>query len=269
MVGYNMKSKTTQDYANPLVDVAFKRLIALKGEGGSSVALSLMNSMVPDFKDKPIKSLKAAPKDIQIPKNKGVLALCMDFHAINNRGEHLIVELQLRRHICFDERVLFYAARTYSHQIGKKVSIKGDWYNNLKKTYAIQILGYDSNKIIGITGKNVEDSLVDRIKGHNMKPGDFVKHYVMTDRFSGQEIDHLQIIQIELPRAESLDLFPPRRDFTEQMWWLSLFNHSNEYTQEYINKLCKEGIMPRAIQEGLERIKMDKWEPGVLKDYDR
>ena len=110
---------------------------------------------------------------------------------------------------------------------------------------------------------------MDRVAKHPMKAGDFMKHYVMTDRFSGQQIDHLQIIQVELPRAESLNLFPPSPEFTEQRWWLSLLNNSKEYTEEYIEKLYKEGVMPRAIHEGLERIKIDKWNPSLLKDYNR
>jgi hypothetical protein len=264
-----MYFETNQDYANPLVDVAFKRLISLDGEGGDSVALSLLNSLVPDFQENPLKSLKSAPLDIPIIKDNGVRPLSMDFHAVNIRGEHLILELQLQRHIFFDERILFYAARTYSHQLDNKILATGGWYKNLKKAYAIQILGYDSNQIIGISDPVVDDSLLDRVEKHPMKTGDFMKHYVMTDRFSGQQIDHLQIIQVELPRAESLNLFPPSREFTEQRWWLSLLNHSEEYTKEYIEKLYKEGIMPQTIYEGLERMNLGKWDPSLLQDYNR
>jgi predicted transposase/invertase (TIGR01784 family) len=48
-----------------------------------------------------------------------------------------------------------------------------------------------------------------------------------------------------------------------------LLNHSKEYTEEYIEKLYKEGVMPRAIHEGLERMNLGKWDPSLLQDYNR
>ncbi|GHT94771.1 hypothetical protein FACS1894122_11720 [Alphaproteobacteria bacterium] len=264
-----MNFETNSGYANPLVYVAFKQLVALDGKGGDSIAISLLNSLVPDFQSNPLQSLESATLDIPIIVDHGMRPLQMDFHAVNSCGEHLILELQLRRHIFFDERILFYATRTYSHQIDNQTLATGSWHKKLKKTYAIQILDYDSNKIIGISDPEVEDSLKERIAKHPMKTGNFIKHYLMTDRFSGQEIDHLQIIQVELPRAESLDLFPPDKNFTEQRWWLSILNHSKEYTEEYIEKLYKEEIMPNTIYEGLGRIKLDKWTPNLLQDYNR
>jgi hypothetical protein len=255
------------DYADPLLDTAFKQLMSLEGEGGDTVAVSMLNSLVPDFQDHPLRSLKAVSTDLPLTQDRTTKTLCMDFYAINERGESIILEIQLRRHIGFDERALFYAARAYSNSFNAKDGTEGTWYEKLKKTYSIQLLGYDSNKIIGINHPLMVDALMERVAKHPMKDGDFIKHYVMTDRFSGQQIEHLQMIQIELPRAEALPLFPPDAHFTVQRWWLSLLNHSKEYSVEYIEKLNKEKIMPREVYEGLSRIKYDQWPQGLQENY--
>jgi predicted transposase/invertase (TIGR01784 family) len=256
------------DYASPLLDTGFKQLISLDGEGGDTIALSLFNSIVPDFQDCRIKSLKPAPLEVPLVKNRELRTLSMDFHAVTERNEHILVEIQLKRHVMFDERALFHAARAYSNQISKDLFKLGCWYEHLKKTYSIQIVDYNSNRIRGIRKQLDKDTLLERVNAHPMKSGDFMKHYVMTDRFSGQQIDHLQMIQLELPRAEKImNLFPPTSEFTIQQWWISFFNHSEQYTSEYIEKLYEEKIMPQEIYEGLGRMKFDKWTPSMKEAY--
>ncbi|MDR1235906.1 MAG: Rpn family recombination-promoting nuclease/putative transposase [Holosporaceae bacterium] len=263
-----MDIEITTEYASPLLNTGFKMLMSLDGEGGDSVAVSILNSLVPDFRDNPIKSLKAAHVDLPVIKEEESCPLSMDYHAINERGEHALVEIQLKRHIRFDERALFYAARVYSNQLKASDLAAGSWFKKLKKTYSIQIVNYNSNLARGINDPELQDTLIDRVAQHPMKDEDFIKHYVMTDRFSGQEIDHLQLIQVELPRADALmNLFPPTRDFTVQQWWLSIFRHTNEYTSKYIEKLYREEIMPHEIYEGLGRIKFDKWDPTMQSSY--
>jgi hypothetical protein len=274
-----MSIEITTDYASPLMNTGFKQLMSLDGEGGDIVAVSVLNSFVPDFQINPIKSLTAAPVDVPLIKEGNYRVLSMDYHAINERGEHVTVEIQLHRHIAFDERALFYAARTYSNQVSKEDLVsdrnyehskKGNrWFEKLKKTYSIQIVDYDSKRATGINNPNLKDKLIERVDDHPMKDGDFIKHFLMTDRFSGQQIDHLQMIQVELPRAKKLDLFPPNRDFTEQMWWLSVLKYSEKYTAEYIQQLHEEGIMRYEIYEGFSRIKYDKWNSALQSNYQK
>jgi predicted transposase/invertase (TIGR01784 family) len=76
-------------------------------------------------------------------------------------------------------------------------------------------------------------------------------------------------LQIELPRAEAPGLFPPGRDLDEKHWWMSLFNHSKEYSPELVEKLYKEGTMPQGVYEGLKRMEIKTWNPTLLKKYQR
>lgn len=89
----------------------------------------------------------------------------------------------------------------------------------------------------------------------------------MTDKNSGQEIRHLQMIQIELPRARQ-DAFPPRQNFTLTDWWLSIFKYAPSYTNQAIQDLAKEGIvMPPVIAQALERLYFPKWNPQTIHEY--
>jgi hypothetical protein len=70
-------------YANLLSDEAFKHLLAVDGKTENIAALSLLNSIIPDFEKDPVCSLRPARKDKEIrDENNNVRTLQMDFHAI-------------------------------------------------------------------------------------------------------------------------------------------------------------------------------------------
>ncbi|MDR1235956.1 MAG: hypothetical protein LBJ96_03025, partial [Holosporaceae bacterium] len=72
-----MKTVPVPDYANPLVNVAFEQMISLDKEGGDSVAVSLINSLVPDFQRDPIKSLRPVETDFPFIKGSNSRILSM------------------------------------------------------------------------------------------------------------------------------------------------------------------------------------------------
>jgi hypothetical protein len=143
------------------------------------------------------------------------------------------------------------------------------WYESLKRAYGIQIVGYDTNAATGITINHIEDELIARVADHPMKDSDYMKWFLFTDQLSGQILNKMQLIQIELPRTKTMNLFPPTKAFDKKQWWFSIFNYSDKYTSEYIEQLYKEGIMPEEIHKGLNRIKCDRWTPTMQKRYRR
>jgi hypothetical protein len=76
---YVTKAAPVPDYANPLVNVAFEQMVSLDKEGGDSVAVSLINSLVPDFQRDPIKSLRPVETDFPFIKGSNSRVLSMDF----------------------------------------------------------------------------------------------------------------------------------------------------------------------------------------------
>jgi hypothetical protein len=204
-------------YANLMSNTAFKKLMALGGKEQNAAALSLINSFVPDFEKDPVRSLTpvAGDKEVGETDDNKKRFLCMDFQAVTDHSEPVEVEVQVHCHILFDERALAYAASPYLQQLEQTSIMRGGWFRHLHKTYAIQFLGYDSNRILGIKDDEIEDQMVARVREHPMKKGAYIKWFVFTDKFSGQQSDRLQLIQVEVPRARSAGVFPGTRDLDQ------------------------------------------------------
>jgi hypothetical protein len=146
----------------------------------------------------------------------------MDFHVRSNDGKSYIFEMQVKRHNKFDEKALFYACATYSKQLSEKELDTVGWCLNLKPVIAIQVLNYDTcrNIIKGISPA-FDDTLLSRVRDHKMGQGQFIKHYLLTDKESEQPIDAVQLIQIELPRGREVFGLGKRKRGEEEAepWW--------------------------------------------------
>ncbi len=254
------------EYADPTTDTAFKHLLSPAIEENKEIIKSFLNTFVPDFAHDPVKEVRE--DSIAIPKlpKDGLKQTFMDMHVVSQSGAHYVIEMQAHRHINFDERALYYTASVYSQQIAEKEFQDPMWYRNLKPTIAIQVLGYDTNRVHGMKDK-VPDNLIERVKNNPLPENQFMKHYLMTDRHSGQEIRHLQMIQIELPRARK-NVFPPNKNFGVMDWWLSIFKFAPLYTQGTVAALKEQGIiMPAVIEQALERLYFPKWNPKEIHEY--
>lgn len=262
--------------ANPLVDTAFKHLMNI--EDSKDVAISVLNAFIPDFKKCPIVDVSPLPvtEPVIVEDSKDKKQTFMDYHVKDQNGNSLIVELQRGRHINFDERALFHAAFTFAYFQGVeslkrengKFITSNKWYKNLKKVYALQIVDYDSNLVRGIKDDCCDDRLYREAKKHPMKDDQYFKHYLFMDVMSGQKLDSIQLVQVELPRADKIKtLFPARKDFTLSEWWLSIFKHHDEYTPEYIKELTMRNVIPNEVLSGLRRLDFSYWTPNLIEEY--
>lgn len=257
------------EFAVATTDISFKQL--LDPSNDKEVIISFLNTFVPTFAHNPVKEVE--PASIVIPSlprdgDRKEKATFMDLHVKSESGASYLVEMQARRHILFDERALFYLCNTYGRQLSEAEMRTKDWYRSLKPTIAVQVLDYDSNRIRGIKDRDMEDMQVKRVREHPLPEGDYIKHYTMKDGHSGQELDHIQMVQVELPRYITRPLFPPKKDFSPVEWWLSILRHSAEYSQDYINTLAAKGIIiPEVVKKGFERLSYHKWNPDMQKEY--
>ena len=144
------------------------------------------------------------------------------------------------------------------------------WYCDLKPVIALQILDYDSSRVRESTATGVADSLVHRTEGHPMVEGQFFKHYLLQDKQSGQVIDHLQMIQVELPRGRKmLESKPDHKTFKSIDWWLELFCFSEEYTPDRVLSLKAGGVdIPAFFDCALARLDKSVWSPQMNREYD-
>lgn len=254
-------------YARATTDVGFKQL--LDPSNDKENMLSFLNTFVPNLQNDPATDVDTAPLPIPVfPRTGDSKLTFMDMHITSKKGVHYIVEMQAIRHIMFDERALYYLCNTYGRQLSEKQLQQRDWFLSLKPTIAIQVLDYDTNRVRGLQDKQgVTDSLPIRVKEPPMKDNDYIKHFKFQDTHSGQILDYLQIIQIELPRYPK-DLYPPKADFTEKDWWFSVLRHSSLYTPQDIESFKKQGIkLPKFIEKGFERLEVQNWNPQLQNDY--
>jgi predicted transposase/invertase (TIGR01784 family) len=257
------------EFAKATTDISFKQL--LDPSKDKEVIISFLNTFVPQFAQDSVADIE--PASVVIPAlprdgDRKEKATFMDLHVKSKSGARYLIEMQVRRHIYFDERALFYLCNTYGRQLSETQMKSHDWYRSLKPTIALQVLDYDSNRIQGITDDKVEDTQVQRVRDHPLEKGDYFKHYFMTDTHSKQQLDHIQMIQVELPRYVKRALFPPQKDFTPLEWWLSVLRHSSEYTQKYIDQLAAEGIsMPETVKTAFSRLDFSKWNPDMRREY--
>ncbi len=258
------------DFADPTRDTAFKHLLSVSIDGHDpSIAISFLNAFVPDFQTDPIYELYEQPLALPALAHRSEKSTFMDFHVRTKSGVHIIIEMQVRRHVYFDERALFYAASVFSRQLSEKELEKQTWYKGLMPTYAVQILGYDSNRAKGIEDEEIDDALLKKAKEHPILPNQFIKHFKMTEQQSGQTIDHLQMIQIELPRAKKT-FFPPTNEFSEQDWWLSLFKHATDYKVADLDEMVSKGLnIPEVVAKALERLRLSKWVSQLVHAYEK
>ena len=242
-------------------------MLSLSTGSDSSIVISLLNCFVPVFSGDPIVEVKEEPITIPALRRPGEKQTFMDLHAISSQGSHYIIEMQAQRLVMFDERALFYACATYAHQLSERDLSRGNWYTNLKPVIALQVLDYDTNHIGGLKAE-VADTLVGRVKKYPLRKDQFIKHYLLRDQQSGQEIDYLQMVQVDLPRAErDKQLFPPRADFSLSDWWVSILHHAHKYTSEEVEDLYRKKIMPDEIYKALCRLDLQQWSPKKTKEY--
>jgi hypothetical protein len=266
-------------YANPIVDVAFRHIMSNK-----EIAMSLINSVVPDFKDNPVTEIKKASDKVFVSSKRDAF---MDFHATTDKKDKVIIEMQARRHAMFDERALYYAAYTYSHQLSEEILKRHDWHESLRLVYAIQFLDYDTQRIRGIQSKEGEEDLdrpfIDEIQAHPMGRDEFMKHYVMTDQNSGQVIRRgIHLIQIELPRVTNIKALSPGQDnfversedFSLSDWWCCVLKHAEEFDvadldDEYEYRRGNFVHMPEPIYNTFRMLRRETWGPDLQSAYDR
>lgn len=246
------------EYADATTDTGFKQLLS-NINVGKSIIETITQAVGITITINRIARQSAVLPILKIGREKQTF---MDYHVMTDTGEHIVVEMQVKRHAYFDERAVFYLASVFASQVKADDFKEGDWYKKIKRVIAIQFVKYDSNKIRGIDG---DDPMLARVRAHPMATDQYMKHYVFTDKLSGQEIDCIQMIQVELPRADRILQLSPESSngFNELVgWWLSLINHSARY--------CSTDIIdaPEIVQQGFKQLKYSEWNPEIQKEYE-
>jgi hypothetical protein len=101
--------KIEDEFSKKTIDIAFRHMMS-----NNNVAISLINSFMSDFLEgNRVTKIRRDPENVILYAGKDG---CMDFHANMRNGGSVIIEMQANHHVIFDERSLFYASYTFSHQ---------------------------------------------------------------------------------------------------------------------------------------------------------
>jgi predicted transposase/invertase (TIGR01784 family) len=164
-----MKSMAETRFLNLLTDFGFKRILAQ--DESKDLLIHLLNAILGDREK--IVTISYLQTE-QLGKRKKDRKAIYDIYCENERGERLIIEMQVGKQLHFMDRSLFYI--TFPIQLQAK---KGEWNYQLKPVYYIAILDFVHD---GSNNDYINRYSLMNEKGHN--------------RISG----NLNIITIELPK---------------------------------------------------------------------
>jgi hypothetical protein len=113
--------KKEEEFWKPTIDVAFRNMIS-----NNNVAISLINSFVHEFRDcNRLTEIRRDPENVNLYAGKNAF---MDFQVNTQNEMSIIIEIQAKCYVIFDERSLFYASYTFSHQFTDKILREKDWF---------------------------------------------------------------------------------------------------------------------------------------------
>ena len=192
---------------NPRVDFAFKLIFG--NEENKDILLSLLNSILEDYQDSPIKEIKLLNPYNQKEFEKDKLTI-LDIKAKSEKGEYYNIEVQIADQYYYRMRALYYWARLYSSQIGKS----GKFWD-LKRTVCINILNFEALK--------------EQEKYHNV--------YRMKEVTDNSELTNLQEIHfIELEKFTK-DLPELKRTLDR---WIYFLKYAENYTEKTLPEPLKK-----------------------------
>jgi predicted transposase/invertase (TIGR01784 family) len=122
-------------FVNPRNDVAFKKIFG--NEQHKEVLISFLNAVLSLEGDKEIQAVELL-NPYQAPKLAGLKYTLLDVRAVDKRGIHFIVEMQLENVAGLRKRFQYYATKSYSGQIKR-----GDDYPRLNQVIFIGILNFN------------------------------------------------------------------------------------------------------------------------------
>ena len=116
-------------------DFAFKKVFG--SEGSKDILISFLNSLIDFPSGKKIISLTIVDP-YNMPMIKGMKDSYVDVRAVLDDKTHVIIEMQVLNVESFEKRVLYNAAKKYSHQLSK-----GENFELLNPVIALTIVDFD------------------------------------------------------------------------------------------------------------------------------
>jgi predicted transposase/invertase (TIGR01784 family) len=236
-------------FLDPRNDVAFKKIFG--SDEHKRVTISFLNSIL-EYTDEraiiDVQFLNTEQKGILLQKKDHIL----DILCVDQKDNRYIVEIQVERVKAFDKRMVYYGAKTYAMQLGKRQS-----YHLLSPVIVIAILDF-----ILFTQKkrhkSIHKILDDKTYEHDLHELSFA--FVELPKFTKQENElvsdedkWLYFIkwiskQDAIPKALHENEFQEACQTAERMKWTE--EELNAYDDAIVRATDQQGALELAFEEG-------------------
>jgi predicted transposase/invertase (TIGR01784 family) len=206
-------------FADPKNDIAFKKIFG--DQNNSHILVSFINAILGfEGSDRVVSVTITSP--YQAPKIEDLKETILDVKAINERGEHFIVEMQKKNEHNFAKRSLYYCSKSYSEQLGI-----GHKYHELQKVYFIGFLNFDM-----MEGDHyVSRHLILNQETGNQDIADFEFSFIELNKFK-KDLDELDDLLDKwiyfVKNAQNLDMIP--QAFANDSEIVDAFGQANQHS---------------------------------------
>lgn len=218
-----------QRVLSPLADLVFKRIFGQE----KTILIELINAIIQP--PEPVIDIEYLSPDL-LPDGKEGKASIVDVRCLDSRRRHFILEIQVIRQQSFQERVLYYASKTYGKQL-----LKGKKYEELQPVFLLSIMDHSFD--------TSSDAWLHR-------------YCVINEIDLNKRLEGIHLIFLELEKCRKLGNFTMDK---EQDRWITFLTQpekflsmSTEYLHNYPNLL-----------KPVELLDESNYTPGQLLAYER
>lgn len=216
-------------FLDPTNDFAFKKIFG--DEKKKYILISFLNSILRLPSDQQITEVTLL-NPTQAPHLLGAKETILDVRCHDQQGAEYIVEMQVLPQVFFDKRVLYYASKTYAHQLDS-----GENYHLLKPVIFLGILNF---------GFTCNDHY---LSTHCVQDVETKEHILQDFRFTFVELPKFLKTEAELVNVEDK--------------WLYFLKHAKQL--ESIPAVIHEA----ALKAAFEIVNRLNWDKDMLEIYDR
>lgn len=217
-----------QRVLSPLADLVFKRIFGQE----KMILIELINAIIQP--PEPVIDIEYLAPDLLPDAKDGKLSI-VDVRCLDSKRRHFILEIQVIRQQSFQERVLYYASKTYGKQLPK-----GKKYDELQPVFLLSIMDHS----------------------FDTSSDEWLHRYCVINEIDlNKKLEGIHLIFLELEKCRKLGNFTIDK---EQDRWISFLTQlekflamSTEYLHNYPNLL-----------KAVELLDESNYTPGQLLAYD-
>jgi len=219
------------NFADPKNDVAFKKIFG--NDNKKEILISFLNNIL-NFAgtDKEIVEITIA-NPYQAPKLEDLKTTILDIKALDKRGNHYIIEMQVLHTEAFEKKVLYYVSKAYAQQLET-----GENYPTLNPVIFLGFLNFQLFK---------------------ENPNYASRHLILEEKTNDHLFTDFELHFIELPKfKKSLEELTEVKDK-----WIYFVKHAGDMS--VIPDQMKE---PKEISEAFDAANKFTWTKDDLDAYD-